>query len=60
MNICVIYINKYMYAHIYICMCVCVSHLTVSNSFQPIYCSLWNSLGKITGVDSHSLLQESS
>ena len=41
-------------------MRVCVSHLTVSNSFQPIYCSPWNSLGKIIGVGSHSLLQESS
>ena len=60
MNICVIYINRYMCAHKYMCVHVCVSHLVVSNSFQPMCCSPWNSLGKIIGVGSHSLLQESS
>ena len=51
-----------MYAHMYVpylCVHVCVSHLVMSNSFQPMYCSLCNSLGKIIGVGSPSLLHES-
>ena len=45
------------------CVCVCVSHSVVSDSLWPhgLYTRLlwpWNSPGKNTGVDCHSLLQE--
>ena len=47
------------YVCVYLCMHVCVSRLVMSNSFQPMYCSLCNSLGKIIGVGSPSLPHES-
>ena len=47
-----------------VCVCVCVRHSVMSNSLQThgpeptwLLC-LWDSPGKTTGVDSHSLLQD--
>ena len=46
-----------------VCVCVCVSRSVVSNSLRPHglqparLLSLWNSPGKNTGVNCHSLLQ---
>ena len=46
-----------------VCLCLCVSRLVMSNSLQPhgleparLPCP-WNSPGRNTGVDCHSLLQ---
>ena len=48
-----------------VCLCLCVSRLVMSNSLQPhgleparLPCP-WNSPGRNTGVDCHSLLQRS-